>query len=348
MIVQNNPLGNRINKFLLILSFFLCSILTENLNAQSKLDAFISNLKEVNLPFSTKDLSEPTNVSSDFFYFEKDNTYYELQNLKSFGFFKKGSSTFILYNFNLSGLGEGFANDMIILSSFSEESKHFRDIILQGAYGGEGGANVYKDSVVTDKNITVTLTDEHYESDTGLPYSIIEFKSESYKFDKNDYVLTDQTFRCDPLNKLEDYRLELKKGLENDENSIHILSYKLDNYLHCFPISTQNVATYTSINNYFKKTHTLNQYLTKMIKNTLLNNNKLIVSVNNLRMRSQPSLEGEVIELLSLGSQLSYTKMKSSYTMQITLNNKEIEDYWYKVRTEKGKLGWVHGCCVNF
>lgn len=70
------------------------------------------------------------------------------------------------------------------------------------------------------------------------------------------------------------------------------------------------------------------------------------IQVENLRLRSQPTMDAETVALLKKGSFVNvedYTRFKST----IKLNGKEINDVWYNITTESGKTGWVHGCCVD-
>ena len=71
-------------------------------------------------------------------------------------------------------------------------------------------------------------------------------------------------------------------------------------------------------------------------------------NVDNLRVRAKPELKGGSLELLPINKEITYLGEKSKNQTTVTLNGENITDYWYKVKTPKGNIGWVHGCCVSF
>lgn len=70
------------------------------------------------------------------------------------------------------------------------------------------------------------------------------------------------------------------------------------------------------------------------------------ILVENLRLREKPSLDGETITLLKKDSFVNVDEL-TEFKTTIELNGKEISDVWYKIYTEEGKVGWVHGCCID-
>lgn len=70
------------------------------------------------------------------------------------------------------------------------------------------------------------------------------------------------------------------------------------------------------------------------------------ILVENLRLRDKPALEGETIALLKKNS-LVTVKGESAFKTTIELNGQEISDVWFKIISEEGKTGWVHGCCIE-
>ncbi len=71
------------------------------------------------------------------------------------------------------------------------------------------------------------------------------------------------------------------------------------------------------------------------------------IKVDNLRVRKTPELDGAEIELLPINTQVVYLEEKSNLEEEIRLNGDKIIDYWYKVKTPQGNIGWVHGCCIT-
>lgn len=70
-----------------------------------------------------------------------------------------------------------------------------------------------------------------------------------------------------------------------------------------------------------------------------------VVSVDDLRLRETPDLDGDVIDQLGFGNRVKLLGEKSANTLEVTINGKAITDYWYKVETGNGQQGWIHGCC---
>jgi hypothetical protein len=72
----------------------------------------------------------------------------------------------------------------------------------------------------------------------------------------------------------------------------------------------------------------------------------LTISVDNLRVRTSPNLDAEKIENLAIGSEVEFVE-KSTNQSTVTIKNNEITEYWYKIKTPSGKIGWIHGCCFD-
>ena len=67
--------------------------------------------------------------------------------------------------------------------------------------------------------------------------------------------------------------------------------------------------------------------------------------VDNLRVRSSPETNSEVLYKIHFGEQVEYVGEKSDQKEVITIAGKERDDYWYKVKAFPGerKHGWVYG-----
>lgn len=70
------------------------------------------------------------------------------------------------------------------------------------------------------------------------------------------------------------------------------------------------------------------------------------ILVENLRLRDKPALDGETIALLKKDSFVT-VKEESAFKTTIELNGTEISDVWFKIISQEGKMGWVHGCCID-
>ncbi|MCB0688079.1 MAG: SH3 domain-containing protein [Saprospiraceae bacterium] len=68
----------------------------------------------------------------------------------------------------------------------------------------------------------------------------------------------------------------------------------------------------------------------------------LEVTVNNLRMRSEPTLTSNTLVMLPEGAKVQYWDEHSDSKSQITLRGEPISEYWFKVKYGK-QSGWVFG-----
>ncbi len=72
------------------------------------------------------------------------------------------------------------------------------------------------------------------------------------------------------------------------------------------------------------------------------------VSINNLRIRSTPDLEGAVLERLRDKTVLEYMEDSTEFTTELKLNGVMYNKPWYKVKSEAGNIGWIYGGCIEF
>ena len=71
------------------------------------------------------------------------------------------------------------------------------------------------------------------------------------------------------------------------------------------------------------------------------------ITVDNLRVRTSPDLDAEKIENLPLDTKVEFLNEKSDQKITVTIKGQEIDEYWYKVKTPSGNIGWIHGCCFE-
>lgn len=74
----------------------------------------------------------------------------------------------------------------------------------------------------------------------------------------------------------------------------------------------------------------------------------LYVTIEGLRMRSEPGLRGELVAKLRLYEPVIFLDEKTSWTQEINLGTEKVTDHWVKIKTESGKVGWVFGAGVHF
>ncbi len=75
---------------------------------------------------------------------------------------------------------------------------------------------------------------------------------------------------------------------------------------------------------------------------------RLYVTINNLKLRSGPSLKHEVITTLPLYEEVWFLDEVTQKRDTINLGYETAIEPWVKVRTRKGKEGWVFGAGVDF
>ena len=86
---------------------------------------------------------------------------------------------------------------------------------------------------------------------------------------------------------------------------------------------------------------------TNVINKEADNSKKLLITVDNLRVRTSPDLDAEKLENLPLNTMVKYLDKKSEYKTEVTIKGEEINEYWYKIKTPSGNIGWIHGCCFE-
>lgn len=78
------------------------------------------------------------------------------------------------------------------------------------------------------------------------------------------------------------------------------------------------------------------------------NQTTLFVTIDQLKLRREPGLKSETIAQLDLYEQVYFMNEKSDYTQEINLGTELVTDYWVKVKTKSGKVGWVFGAGVHY
>ena len=70
--------------------------------------------------------------------------------------------------------------------------------------------------------------------------------------------------------------------------------------------------------------------------------------VDDLLIREEPNQKGKRVDQVKEGSAILYLGEKTDFTDKIKLRGKQYDEPWYKVKTGKGKEGWVYGGAVRF
>ena len=81
-----------------------------------------------------------------------------------------------------------------------------------------------------------------------------------------------------------------------------------------------------------------------MVKNQTV----LYVTIDGLKLRKEPGLKADLVAKLELYEPVYYLGEKTDYTQEINLGYDTVTDYWVKVKTKSGKVGWVFGAGVHY
>jgi Bacterial SH3 domain len=78
------------------------------------------------------------------------------------------------------------------------------------------------------------------------------------------------------------------------------------------------------------------------------NQTTLYVTIDGLNLRREPGLKSENVAKLDLYEQVYFLNEKTDYTQELNLGKELVTDYWVKVKTKSGKVGWVFGAGVHY
>lgn len=74
----------------------------------------------------------------------------------------------------------------------------------------------------------------------------------------------------------------------------------------------------------------------------------LFITIDKLKLRSEPDLEADIVATLPLFEEVYFMDEVTEFTQQISLGYEIAEEPWIKVQTKKGKAGWVYGAGVHY
>ena len=111
-------------------------------------------------------------------------------------------------------------------------------------------------------------------------------------------------------------------------------------------------GTKTNVDHLLTKIEKYNIDLITTAENSIVDNLETMaggygnILVENLRLRDTPNLEGKTLELLKKDAFVN-VKEESNFKTTVEIGGKQINDVWFKIVSETGKIGWVHGCCIE-
>jgi len=74
----------------------------------------------------------------------------------------------------------------------------------------------------------------------------------------------------------------------------------------------------------------------------------IYVTIDNLNMRTEPSLKSSVLKKLPLNERVYFTGIVSDSTMKINIGRIISDEPWVKIIHEDGTEGWIYGAGVHF
>lgn len=74
----------------------------------------------------------------------------------------------------------------------------------------------------------------------------------------------------------------------------------------------------------------------------------LYITVDGMNIRSQPKVNSGVVDRLKLFDEVIYLNEVTDFQEAINLGDTTTTAPWIKVKTKKGKVGWVYGAGVNY
>jgi len=75
---------------------------------------------------------------------------------------------------------------------------------------------------------------------------------------------------------------------------------------------------------------------------------RLYVTIDGLNMRTGPHLDSTVIQKFPLFEEVYFTGEYTDSTQQISLGKVMANEPWVRVKSKKGKVGWVYGAGVDY
>jgi len=75
---------------------------------------------------------------------------------------------------------------------------------------------------------------------------------------------------------------------------------------------------------------------------------RLYITIDKLKLRKEPTLKGAVIAELKLFDRVYFLDEMTDSTTQVNLGYEIADEPWVKVKTMKGRTGWVYGAGVHY
>jgi len=86
----------------------------------------------------------------------------------------------------------------------------------------------------------------------------------------------------------------------------------------------------------------------KEIQKVIIDRSILYVTIEGLKLRKGPSLDSLTIQKLPLFEKVYFLDEVTEFKQKINLGRKVTEEPWVKIKTKKGRIGWVYGAGVHY
>jgi len=86
----------------------------------------------------------------------------------------------------------------------------------------------------------------------------------------------------------------------------------------------------------------------KKIQKVIIDRAILYVTIDGLKLRKGPSLDSLTIQKLPLFEKVYFLDEVTDFKQKINLGRKVTEEPWVKIKTKKGRIGWVYGAGVHY
>lgn len=87
----------------------------------------------------------------------------------------------------------------------------------------------------------------------------------------------------------------------------------------------------------------------KTATSTMASGTMLYVLINGLNIRTKPDLKAKSLGKLKLHDQVYFLNESTETAQTVRLQDKtEVSKPWFKIKTKRGTVGWVHGSGVDF
>lgn len=74
----------------------------------------------------------------------------------------------------------------------------------------------------------------------------------------------------------------------------------------------------------------------------------LYITIDGMNVRSAPSLNSSIVERLQLFDEVEFLNEVTDFREEITIGDEMTNEPWVKIKTPKGKEGWVYGAGVHY